>query len=95
MDEGCFATIYKIEDINDRKSYAMKIEEDTENLARETRVLLNIEKKSKSNLGGKKECISNVIDYGFVGLKNFSDQNTDDIKSFGFYIMPLYDMNLH
>ena len=91
MNEGCFACIYKIEDINDRKSYAMKIEKDTENLARETRVVLKIEKSKSEN---KKDCISSVIDYGFLALKNFSGENTEDIKSFGFYIMPLYDMNL-
>lgn len=93
MNEGCFACIYKIEDVEDSKFYAMKIEKDTENVAREIRVLKKIE-KSKSDDDYKKDCISKVIEYGFLGLENFSDQNKDEIQSFGFYVMPLYDCNL-
>ena len=72
----------------------MKLEEDCENIAREIRVLKKIE-QSKSRPLYEKGAVSHVIDYGFLGLKSFSDQNTDDeIKSYGFYVMPLCDLNL-
>ena len=76
----------KIEDINYRKSaepipsapkksYAMKILIFSENLskilANETRVILKIE-KSKDGHNDEKNCISKVIDNGFLALQNFS-----------------------
>lgn len=48
----------------------MKLEADCENIAREIRVLKKIE---LSQIGSEwdKGLVSHVIDYGFLGLKNF------------------------
>ena len=73
----------------------MKLEEDCENIAREIRVLKKIENIERRP-SQEKGAVSHVIDYGFLGLKSFSGNmdDQDEIKSFGFYVMPLYDVNL-
>ena len=47
--------INKVQDIRDRKSYAMKIQEDAQNLAKKT-VVKDIQ-KSKSEQNYRKDCI--------------------------------------
>ena len=72
----------------------MKIETDTENIAHEIRVLLNIEKANVGEARSKKDMVTKVKDYGFLGLERFADTNDAKFKSAGFYVMPLYEINL-
>lgn len=71
----------------------MKIEEEVEDIAREIRVLIKIRNSMNENEKARGS-IPEVIDYGFMALKGFSDLNKDEIKTFGYYMMPLYDINL-
>ena len=71
----------------------MKIEEEVEDIAREIRVLIKIRNSMNENEKARGS-LPEVIDYGFMALKCFSDLNKDEIKTFGYYMMPLYDINL-
>ena len=80
----------------------LKVQEDNNMIAKEIQTMKKVNGVFNTNIKKMIDCqaeneityeaVPQIIDYGMLELHNFGQKN--ETKQLGFYLMPLYEMNL-
>ena len=105
INQGSFGHIYEVEDLEKGEkscSNQSEVQEDNNMIAKEIQTMKKVNGVFNTNVKKMIDCqadneityqaVPQIIDYGMLELHNFGQKN--ETKQLGFYLMPLYEMNL-
>ena len=102
INQGSFGYIYQAEDLQKGEKIVLKVQEDNNMIAKEIQTMKKVNGVFNTNIKKMIDChaeneityqaVPQIIDYGLLELHNFGQKN--ETRQLGFYLMPLYEMNL-